>query len=570
MQLDIPNNMIFPLETIPFLQDSEWYFPLSSGYEAVESSTGFRQYTLLDAEEKIKNPDLYALESEINRRAGQSVENLPIAARWDIVADKDLETLIKGQLYTAHQATQKLRRIPLKVRIEVLREFGDRLRAQQAKWRMLTVQESYAYNAFLVSFDAILEIFQPSYFDFIEGIFQPVQKSGCTARLEHAPYGVIGVISPQNSSFPMLTQVLHGAFLAGNALLIKPPHRLALVALALVDEFNGVLKDCGMPNHLINTVVHPNTRKILAHWLGQKQRNARIDNLIFIGNSKRRDEIVQTCQQAGIYNPIIELEGVDAAYVHEDLTDERLRITARLIAHAKNAGSGQFCVSLKRLYVHPKVYESFMACLRTEFQKYRPGSLKLDNPYILGPSALPHKLLSIVAAFEQAGATVTVGGRRLNYDNEPDPEGMYIEPTLFEGVSPNCDLLQAEIFANVLPVVKTSGSVEDAIAHINDCDFGLRASIFAQDSAVIEKMRHSLRVGTVVINGSPLDFSIQIAGGRGSSTLDQHARIWPIDLSVRQVITEGRGIRNLDDILGTSDRLSSPLEGRKVNAPDRI
>lgn len=409
MQLDIPKNMTSSLDTIPFLKKSEWYFPLSSGYEVVKSSTGFRQYILLDAEEKIKNPDLHTLESEINRRAGKSLENLPIAARWDIVADEDLETLIKGQLYAAHQATQKLRRIPLKERIEVLREFGDRLRAQHAKWRMLAVQESYAYNAFLVSFNAILEIFQPSYFDFIEGILQPIQKSGCTARLEHSPHGVIGVISPQNSSFPMLTQVLHGAFLAGNALLIKPPHRLALVALALVDEFNRVLKDCGMPNYLVNTVIHPNTHKILGHWLGQKHRNERIDNLIFIGNSKRRDGIVQACQQAGIYNPIIELEGVDAAYVHEDLKDEQLRKTARLIAHGKNAGSGQFCISLKRLYVHPEVYDPFMAYLRTEFQKYRPGSLKLDNPYLLGPSALPHKLPSLVTAFEQVGATVTVG-----------------------------------------------------------------------------------------------------------------------------------------------------------------
>jgi acyl-CoA reductase-like NAD-dependent aldehyde dehydrogenase len=558
------------LETIPFLQKSEWYFPLSSGYEVIEPSAGFKQYILLDAEEKVKNPDLYALESEINRRAGRSLEGLPIAARWDIVADEDLGALIERQLHAAQHATQELRRIPLKVRIEVLQEFGDRLRAQSAKWRMLTVQESYAYNAFLVSFDAILEIFQPSYFDFIEGILQPITKSGSTARLEHSPHGVVGVISPQNSSFPMLTQVIHGAFLAGNALLIKPPHRLALVALALVDEFNRVLKDCGMPDRLVNTVVHPNTQKILGHWLGQKSRNTRIDNLIFIGNSKRRDEIVQTCQQAGIYNPIIELEGVDAAYVHADLTDELLQKTARSIAHAKNAGPGQFCVSLKRLYIHPAVYESFMTYLRAEFQKYHPGSLRLDNPYVLGPSSLPHKLPGIVAAFERAGATVTVGGRRLNYYNQPDPEGMYIEPTLFENVSPDCDLLQAEIFANVLPAIKTSGSVEDAIAHINDCDFGLRASIFARDSAVIDNMRHSLRVGTVVINGSPLDFSIQIAGGRGSSTLDQHARIWPIDLSVRQVVTEGRGIRNLDDILGTGDRRSSSLEGRKVLAADRV
>ncbi len=555
---------------VPLKSRTELYFPLTSGYETIKPSAEGRQYILLDAEEKAKTPSLYALESELNRRPGQSLEGLPVAARWDIVSDADLGDLVKGQLWAAQKATLALRQIPLKTRIAVLKVFGDRLRTHHEKWRLLTVQESYAYNAFLVSLDAVLEIFQPSYFDFIEGILQPAWKSGSGARLEHVPHGVVGVISPQNSSFPMLTQVLHGAFLAGNALLIKPPHRLAVVALALVEEFNQVLKDCDMPNHLVSTVIHPNTSKILEHWLGERRSSGRINNLVFIGNSKRRDDILQTCQKSGLFNPIVELEGVDAAYVHGDLTDELLQRTAGLVAHAKNAGSGQFCVSLKRLYVHPEVYEPFMNYLREAFRRYQPGSLHLNNPYILGPSSLPQKLPSIVAAFEQAGARVSLGGRRLNYEGEVDPNGIYIEPTLFEDVSADCDLLQSEIFANVLPVVKTSRCLEETIDQLNNSNFGIRTSIFAQDAAAIEQLRHALHVGTVVINGNPLDFSLQIAGGRGDSTLDQNARLWPIDLSVRQVIAEGQGIRSLEEILGTTNHQPlRSLEGRKAHAPDR-
>ena len=77
-------------------------------------------------------------------------------------------------------------------------------------------------------------------------------------------------------------------------------------------------------------------------------------------------------------------------------------------------------------------------------------------------------------------------------------------------------------------------------------------------------------MGTVVINGNPLDFSLQIAGGRGDSTLDQNARLWPIDLSVRQVIAEGQGIRSLEDVLGAASvQPLRSLEGRKAIAPDR-
>jgi acyl-CoA reductase-like NAD-dependent aldehyde dehydrogenase len=564
-------NLAYSDITVQLSQKSEWYFPLTSGYKAIKPSVGFRQHILLDAEEKAKNPSLYTVESEINRRPGRSLEGLPVAARWDIVSDADLGTLVKSQLWAAQKATLALRQIPLKTRIDVLKVFGSRLRTQHEKWRRLTLQESYAYNAFLVSLEAILEIFEPSYFEFIEGILQPMWKPGSGARLEHVPHGVVGVISPQNSSFPMLTQVIHGAFLAGNALLIKPPHRLAIVALALVAEFNQVLQDCGMPDHLVSTVIHPNTSKILEHWLGERHSSSkRINNLVFIGNSKRRNDIVQTCQKVGLFNPIVELEGVDAAYVHGDLTDELLQKTADLIAHAKNAGSGQFCVSLKRLYVHPAVYEPFMAHLRRAFRRYQPGPLHLNDRYILGPSSLPQKLPGIVAAFEAAGARVSLGGRRLNYMGEADPEGIYIEPTLFEDVAPDCDLLQAEIFANILPVVKTSCCVEETIEMLNHSNFGIRASIFAQDPEVIAQLRHTLHVGTVVINGNPLNFSLQIAGGRGDSTLDQNARLWPIDLSVRQVIAEGQGIRTLEEILGTAPIGTIPsLEGRKAQAPNR-
>jgi acyl-CoA reductase-like NAD-dependent aldehyde dehydrogenase len=505
---------------------------------------------LVDAEAKVKNPELISAEVKANRRFDSSVLNeLPIAAQWPLVPDEVLPELIATQVQLAQQATLQLRTIPLKTRIQVLKEFGRRLRQDYQKWQRLTVQESYSHTSFVASLDAILQIFQPSYFDMLERILTPHSKIGTPARIEHVPQGVIGVISPQNSSFAMLTQILHGAFLSGNAVLIKPPHRAALVALALVQDFNQVLKEYGMPDGLVSTIVHPHTPKVLNQWLS----SPRIDNLIFVGNSKRRPEIIEACQQAGIFNPIIELEGVDAAYVHNDLNDEQLQLAAKQIAFAKNNASGQFCISLRRLFVHPAIHAPLLNYLRQEFQRYRPGSLMAADPYILGPSSMAQKMSSIVQAFEQDGATVVTGGRRLNYVGEPDVEGLYIETTLFDGVAPDSNLLQEEIFANVLPVVTTDGTIEQAIDLINQCNFGLRASIFARSPEVIHTLRHQLKVGTVVVNGNPLDARIQIAGGRGASTLDQHARIWAIDLSLRQVVTGDAEIPTLESVLRAYD-----------------
>lgn len=523
-------------------------FPLMTGFSPLENPN-WKQYLLLDAEEKIKTPDLLSAEVRINRCVPHPSEKLPIAASWNFVPSEDLGTIIEEQLALAKQASQEYRAVPLKIRIELLRNLGRRFKEKVEYWRQLTIQESYSYNAFLGSFDSILEIFKPTYLSMMEELLSPAHKAGTQARIEYVPQGVIGVISPQNSSFPMLTHILHGAILTGNAVLIKPPHRMAIVALALVREFNEFLQECGMPDGLISSVIHPNTQLVMDHWLGEQGGTQKINNLIFIGNSQRRGDVILSCQKGGIFNPIIELEGVDAAYIHDDLTDDDLRKTARLIAHAKNLASGQMCISLKRLYVQPKVYDTFLQYLKLEFQKYHPGSLREDNPYLLGPSALAHKLNALLEAFKQNGAKVTLGGKRLNYEGQPDANGLFIEPTLIENVSPEDQLLQQEIFANILPIVKLNGSVSEATQYMNDCPFGLRASIFVKDPDIIRYMTHSLNVGTVVINGNPLDCSIQIAGGRGMSTLDQNARIWPLDMSLRRVVTVGQGIHSFEQMM---------------------
>lgn len=525
------------------------------------ANPAWRSYVLLDAEEKLKNPELAVAEVRLNRQSTSpaAVVDYPVALSWPLVAEADLQAVIQAQLELAERATLTYRQIPLERRVELLVDFGRCLQARADYWRQLTIQETYAYNSFVASFDSILEIFQPAYLEMMAEILSPSRKLGSMARIEHVPQGVIGVISPQNSSFPMLAHILHGALLSANAVLIKPPHRLAAVALALVQEFNDFLQAQGMPDGLISSVVYPHTQRVMEIWLGDNPAQKRIDNLVFIGNSKRRDEILQACQRGGIFNPIIELEGVDAAYIHDDLTDAQLEKVAQILAFAKNAGAGQFCISLRRLYVQHGVYDRLMKFLAQEFRKYRPGSLHEDDLHILGPSALAQSFPAMVAAFEQEGARVTLGGDRLNYWGEVDPKGLFIAPTLIEGVQPTSPLLKQELFANLLPVVRLNGSVSEAVQHINACQFGLRATIFANDPQVIHYMSHCLQVGTVVVNGNPLDCSIQIAGGRGLSTLDQNARIWPLDMSLRRVVTGGQDLGGYGQWL-QGDRLNPAVD----------
>ena len=335
----------------------------------------------------------------------------------------------------------------------------------------------------------------------------------------------------------MLTQVIEGALLSGNAIIAKPSHKLAVVALRLIEEVARVLEEHGAPSALVSSVACRSTQELIDRWLssGDGGDQATIDQLVYIGSSRHRDSLIERCRRAGGPPPILEFEGVDAAYVHGDLSDARLAEVAALIAYAKNVASGQYCVSLKRLYVDARVHDRLVALLREEFARYRPGPLRSDDPFIMGPCGQAAKFPGVVSAFLDEGGQLICGGARLDVRGCVCDQGPYVEPTLITGARPESALLRREHSMPLLPVVKVDGGAREAAGHIERAGFGLRCSLFADDPEVARVFEGEVTVGTLIVNGNHLDFSVQIAGGRGGTTLDQNARVWALDLTVRRV-----------------------------------
>ena len=68
---------------------------------------------------------------------------------------------------------------------------------------------------------------------------------------------------------------------------------------------------------------------------------------------------------------VLELGGVDAAYVRPDVAD--VARAAASIASGAFHNAGQGCCAVERVYVHRDVYDSFVDAFVAEARKYRAG-----------------------------------------------------------------------------------------------------------------------------------------------------------------------------------------------------
>jgi acyl-CoA reductase-like NAD-dependent aldehyde dehydrogenase len=86
----------------------------------------------------------------------------------------------------------------------------------------------------------------------------------------------------------------------------------------------------------------------------------------------------------------------------------------------------------------------------------------------------------------------------LTFQNPPE-SGNYIAPRLLTNVNHSMQVMQQETFGPVIPVMKVA-SDEEAIALMNDSDYGLTASVWTNDMEKGEELLPHLEAGTVFIN----------------------------------------------------------------------
>ena len=310
------------------------------------------------------------------------------------------------------------------------------------------------------------------------------EKAGFTRYIKRDPLGVVLVIAPWNYPFLTAINAIIPALLAGNCVILKHSAQTPLCAERLHQAFQAA----GLPEGVFQYLhmSHDNTAKLIA--------NDHIAYVAFTG-SVDGGKMVEQAASGRFIGVGLELGGKDPAYVRAD-ADVDSAVDALVDGAFFN--SGQSCCGIERIYVHASVYDEFVAKAVALTQQYHLG--RADDPKAtLGPlvrtSAADFVRDQIKEALAQ-GAIAHIDEALFPMSQQGTP---YLAPQILTQVDHSMRVMTQESFGPVVGIMKVS-SDDEAIALMNDSDFGLTASIFTRDIELGIELGDRLETGTFFLN----------------------------------------------------------------------
>ncbi len=257
-----------------------------------------------------------------------------------------------------------------------------------------------------------------------------------------------------------------------------------------MEQVAKVFSEAGLPEGVIQ-YFHSSSPTVIESIV----RNPKISLVCFTG-SVAGGLAVQKAASDRIVNVGLELGGKDPAYVRGDVD---IAWAAEEIVDGAVFNSGQSCCSLERIYVDEKIYDEFIAAVQAVLKNYKLGD-PLDKGTHVGPVISKRSKETIEAHIKDAldkGATNATPANP-TFDSLPE-KGNFVVPTLLTNVDHSMVVMKDETFGPVIPVMKVK-SDEEAIALMNDSEFGLTASIWTKDTDKGYELSEQVEAGTVFVN----------------------------------------------------------------------
>jgi len=380
-------------------------------------------------------------------------------------------------------AQKKWKKIPFRIRCEVMCDFADELSRQK-----LEIADTISQEMGKILSEAKEEVemaIQRIQTDikFMEEAILPTHRhfNGGKAVTHWMPLGVAAVITPWNAPVLLSTELLVPSLLAGNSVLYKPSELTTKTGKTLYKALSKYL-----PNDVLQLVIG-------AAQQGQELVQSEIDFVAFVGSRMVGAEIYRNAASRNC-RLLMELGGNDAMIV---LPDADLEKTADFALRTSLSNAGQICFSVERIYVHQEIKSSFLRILLEKVTSVTVGD-DIKGNICYGPMSSEKQLINVLNHIDDAvkkGATLHFGGKQIH------SPGFHMEPTVISNLNDTMLMSQEETFGPVMALHSVS-SVEEAIEKANNSRYGLTATVWTQDTTLAQQIALEMEVGLVGINGS--------------------------------------------------------------------
>jgi aldehyde dehydrogenase (NAD+) len=372
-------------------------------------------------------------------------------------------------MQTANEAFLVWRKMPAPKRGEIVRQYGDRLRAYKQELGMLVSYEmGKSLQEGLGEVQEMIDIC-----DFAVGLSR--QLYGLTMHSErpshrmyeqYHPLGIVGVISAFN--FPVAVWSWNSAlaWVCGDVCVWKASEKAPLCAIACQNIWNEVAAANELPEGISAIVTGD-------YKVGEMMTKDNRIPLVSATGSTRMGRMVGSVVAERFGRSLLELGGNNAIILTAN-ADMKIAIPAIVFGAVGTAG--QRCTTTRRLIIHESIYNELRDKLVSAYSQIRIGN-PLDQNNHVGPlidkAAVDMYNKSINDAIAQGGKVIVEGGVISGPGYE---SGCYVKPTIIEVPNSTLPVVQHETFAPILYIMKYN-TIEEAVAMQNGVVQGLSSSI---------------------------------------------------------------------------------------------
>ena len=301
------------------------------------------------------------------------------------------------------------------------------------------------------------------------------------------PLGVVAAIIPWNGPVFTMSAKIGPSIVAGNTLVIKTAEEAPFAVLfaceilqsllppGVINVISGYGEEAGRP-----LAEHPSVRKVT--FTGSVPVGQRIMSYV-------APKLVPVTLELGGSNPNIVAADAD------------LELAVHGIVQGLRYGrQSQSCIAGSRIFVHADVYDRVVEQVVDRVNRLVVGD-PLDERTQIGALSSRRQYDRLLGVLERVRATP--GARVLSGGGHPsDPAlatGLYLQPTLVEGIANSATLCQEEVFGPIAFFMRWTEH-EEMIAAANATSYGLIATLWTQDIGKALDFVSRVHAGLVQVN----------------------------------------------------------------------